>query len=71
MKLGSLPFSGFFSYNVVRIQKNCITIQTGEGTKLILPGSEVQYYAEIEGREWSDGCVYDGDEYVLRLTWNK
>lgn len=71
VQLGSLPFSGFFSYNVVRIQKNCITIQTDEGTKLILPGSEVQYYEEIEGREWSDGCVYDGDEYVLRLTWNK
>ena len=71
VKLGSLPFIGFMSYKVVRIQKNCITIQTCEGTKLILPGSEVQYYEEIEGREWSDGCVYDGDDYVLRLTWNK
>ena len=71
VKLGSLPFIGFLSYKVVRIQKNCITIQTCEGTKLILPGSEVQYYEEIEGREWSDGCVYDGDEYKLRLTWNK
>ena len=71
VKLGSLPFSGFLSYKVVRIQKNCITIQTYEGTKIILPGSEVQYYEEIEGREWSDGCVYDGDDYVLRLTWNK
>ena len=25
--------------------------------------------AEIEGREWSDGCVYDGTEYKLVLTW--
>lgn len=25
----------------------------------------------LEGREWSDGCVYDGDDYSIDVVWLK
>ena len=67
--LGTLNFTGFRSVKIVRIEKNCITLTSYDRTELLTPGETVSFYAEIEGREWSDGCVYDGDDYSLELTW--
>lgn len=70
--LGELCFSGFGSLKIERIQKNCITLSRYGGTTYQLtPGGTVQMSSEIEGREYSDGCVYDGDDYKLELTWKK
>lgn len=68
-RLGSLDFIGFFNIKIARIEKRCITLTRGKETFLLTPGQQLQFYAEIEGREWSDGCVYDGDDYKLKLTW--
>ena len=69
-KLESLSFSGFGDIKIVRIEKDCITLTDYYGNvKELHPGETIHYSAEIEGREWSDGCVYDGDDYSLDLTW--
>ena len=69
-KLDRLPFSGFGDIKIARIEKDCITLADYSGNvKELHPGETVHYSAEIEGREWSDGCVYDGDDYSLDLTW--
>lgn len=69
-KLDRLPFSGFGDINIARIEKDCITLIDYYGNvKTLHPGETVRYTATIEGREWSDGCVYDGDDYSLDLTW--
>lgn len=71
-KLERLPFSGFGDINIARIEKDCITLTDYYGNvKTLRRGETVRYTAEIEGREWSDGCVYDGDDYSLELTWRE
>ena len=37
--------------------------------KPLRPDQPLRLYTEIEGDEHSDGCVYDGDDYSLELTW--
>lgn len=70
-QLGGLDFEGFNTFKIVRIEKDCITITHWERTLRLLRGETLNLSNEIEGREWSDGCVYDGDEYTLELTWIK
>ena len=72
-KLGRLGcFIGFSNLEVARMEKNCLTLtRRGEKTFLLKPGETLHFSAEIEGREWSDGCVYDGDSYTLDVTWRK
>lgn len=43
--------------------------QSGEAPQTLTPGGSLHFSAEIEGREWSDGCVYDGDEYSMTIHW--
>ncbi len=68
-ELGALSFIGFGNIKITSIKKDCITLTRYGKTFLLKPGEEVGFLAEIEGREWSDGCVYDGTEYKLVLTW--
>ena len=69
-KLDRLPFSGFMDISIVRIEKDRITLTNHYGNvKELHPGENIHYTAAIKGQEWSDGCVYDGDEYSLDLTW--
>lgn len=70
-QLGKMDFDGFSSFEIVRIENNCITITHWRDTYLLTPGETLHLNMEIEGREWSDGCVYDGDDYTLDLTWAK
>lgn len=41
----------------------------GQRLKTLTPGKSVGYLHEVEGREWSDGCVYESDEYSITITW--
>ena len=66
---GPLNFTGFGNLRIERILSNSITISRGKELFHLRPGAELGWYAEIEGREWSDGCVYDGDDYKLSLSW--
>ena len=68
-ELGALKFTAFGDVKITSIEKDCITLTKSGKTFLLKPGEEVGFLAEIEGREWSDGCVYDGTEYKLVLTW--
>ncbi|MBR3092747.1 MAG: hypothetical protein IKG99_06955 [Bacteroidaceae bacterium] len=70
-KLGRLIFVGFGDIEIARIEKDCITLTQHDKTYMLAPGCELHFSAEIEGREWSDGCSYDGDDYSLALTWKE
>ena len=71
-ELGDLKFIGFGSMKIARIEKNCITLtRWDKDTYQLTPGETLKLSDTIEGREWSDGCVYDGDDYKLELTWKK
>ena len=70
VKLGKLYFMGFYDIEITRIEPDCITfVQGKEPSRTLTPGGRIHFSAEIEGREWSDGCVYDSDVYSLTLTW--
>lgn len=68
-KLGCLNISGFWNYEITKITKDCITIEFYKDKYELRPDSPIQLYNEIEGHEYSDGCVYDGDDYKLEMTW--
>ena len=70
-KLGILGISGFFSYEITSIKQDLITIDYYDKHYEVRPGQPLKLYNEIEGREWSDGCVYDSDEYWLELKWKE
>lgn len=38
-------------------------------THLLTPGETLRMHEEIEGREYSDGCVYESYDYYLHITW--
>ena len=63
-------FIGFYDLKVERIEGDKITLTHDGSTYVLTPGESLRFYAEIEGREWSDGCVYDSDEYSLTITWD-
>ena len=69
-KLGSLDYY-IGGLNIARIERGCITLTRYDSTELLTPGQTVSFYQEVEGREWSDGCVYNGTDYQLILTWIK
>jgi len=68
-KLGRLNLDGFWNYEITSIRKDCITIEYYDEKYEVRPDKPLHLSKEIEGREWSDGCVYDGDYYSLDLTW--
>lgn len=68
-KLGQLNIDGFWSYEVTSIKKDCITIEYYNEKYELRPDKPLHLSKEIEGHEYSDGCVYDGDDYSLTLTW--
>ena len=69
--LGRLNIDGFFGYEITKIEPSRITIAYYDEVYYLTPDEPVSMYNEIEGREYSDGCVYDGDEYRLHITWVK
>ena len=68
-KRGRLNLDGFWSYEITSIKRDCITIEYYDEKYEVRPDKPLHLSKEIEGREYSDGCVYDGDDYSLTLTW--
>jgi hypothetical protein len=69
-KLGTLGADGFWNYEIVKITQNTITISYYNETYTLTPDNPLDLpISVIEGHEYSDGCVYDGDNYSLELTW--
>ncbi len=69
-KVGEFPFfRGFGGLRIERIEKGCITFDFYGDTHLLTPGETLRMHEEIEGREYSDGCVYESYDYYLHITW--
>lgn len=68
---GKLPISGWdCGVTVERITSSALTLsQRGKHTVELHPGESASFSDEIEGREWSDGCVFDGTNYDIKITW--
>ena len=69
-KLGKLGIDGFWNYEITKITQDAITISYYNETHTLTPDNPLNLpISRIEGHEYSDGCVYDGDVYSLELTW--
>ncbi len=69
-KLGTLNADGFWNYEITKITQEAITISFYDETYMLTPDQPLHLSKSIDGDEYSDGCVYDGDDYSLELTWN-
>ena len=71
-KVGNFPyFTGFGGLRIDRIEKRCITISDYGKVYLLTPGDTLRLKREIDGREDSQGCVYESYDYYLRITWRQ
>ena len=68
-KLGSFPQTGFWDLRIDRMESKFITFFFKGETKVLTKGATIYFSNEVEGREYSDGCVYDGDDYSIAITW--
>ena len=68
-KYGELDAPGFSTIELVRIEKNVITLKYEDTPYLVTPEQPLHLKCVVEGREWGDGCVYDGVDYYIDITW--
>ena len=70
-KVGPFPQKYFPLIVIKEIHKDRIIISDGSNgkEKVLTPNGNICFSYEIEGREWSDGCVCDGTEYTLVIIW--
>lgn len=60
-KLGDkLEMFGFYSHRITEITDDHILIEFEDEKYILTHDKPVTMINEIEGREWSDGCVYEG-----------
>ena len=68
-KEGPFPQKYFPRLVIKKVSKERIVIADGNDERVLTPHSRVSFSYEEEGREWSDGCVCDGHEYYVLITW--
>lgn len=68
-KIGSFSQTGFWGLRIDRMESKFITFCFDGVTKVLTKGATIHFSNEVEGREYSDGCVYDGDDYTIAITW--
>ena len=69
-KVGKVPFfMGFGGLRIDRVEKRCITFSHFGDIMLLTPGETLHMHNEVEGREDSQGCVYESYDYYLDITW--
>lgn len=66
---GPLGIEHFGGCEITEVKPDCISLTFAGEIKELRPGGSVCLSRTIEGREWSDGCTYDGTDYTLTLTW--
>ena len=64
-----LDIKHFRDHVITEIADDHITLVDGDDTQILTREKPLHVYTEIEGREWSDGCVYDGDDYTTDVFW--
>lgn len=67
--VGPFPQTGFWGLRIERIEADAITFCFYDEAKVLTKGGKIHFSNEVEGREYSDGCVYDGDDYTIRISW--
>lgn len=70
-KVGPFPQKYFPTLVIEEIDEDRIVISEGldKSKKVLTPHSSVRFHYEIEGREWSDGCVCNGTDYYAQIIW--
>lgn len=68
-ELGEVKISVFFDWEIVKIDASEIVFQNGNKTKILHPGEHIVLFENVEGSEWSDGSVYNGTNYSLKIIW--
>lgn len=66
---GFLSVDHFRGYEISEVTPEHITLRCGEREQILRPGETVILTRSVDGREWSDRCVYDGNTYLLKITW--
>lgn len=66
-----LEMVGFYGHQITEITDACIVIEFSEERYILTHDEPLHLFSKIEGREWSDGCVYDGDDYSIDVVWLK
>jgi hypothetical protein len=65
-----MTIEGFRSVSIEKICSNAIVFKEyGGDVKILTPGESVRFENSIDGYEDHDGCVWDGDDYVMTITW--
>lgn len=67
--VGTIGIDPFGGCEITEVKPDCISLTFAGEIKELRPGASVCLSRTIEGREWSDGCTYDGTDYTLTLTW--
>lgn len=67
---GRLPIEPFSGCTVESVADGTVTLRYCEKKYELRPGDQVRLSRSVEGREYSDGCIYDGYDYTLTLTLN-
>lgn len=67
--VGNIPMWMFDDCVIVDVTPTEIKIEGKGKTYILTPGNRVVISFDIEGDEWSDGCVYDGTSYSLIIEW--
>ena len=66
---GDLAIPGFYWIRVERVTASEIILSFRKQTYKLTPGEKLHFSESYEGREWSDGCVYDGTDYSVTIKW--
>ncbi|MGM9706723.1 MAG: hypothetical protein ACI3YM_03805 [Prevotella sp.] len=68
-KVGPFPQKYFPALCIKEIHEDRIVIADEKYERVLTPHECVRFHYSIEGREWSDGCVCDGTDYDVTITW--
>lgn len=69
-KLGdTIGMKYFMDHVITEITDDHIIFEYKDDKQILTREEPIHIETEIEGREWSDGCVYEGDDYSTDVSW--
>lgn len=70
-KPGKLEIQGFYGIKIESIGQDEIFFADYDRIISLKKGEEIHFHNSIDGYEDHDGCVWDGDEYDLIISWKE